>query len=96
MESGNGNHWQCKYKVKVTFWNHQRWGVFYKYLGDSVWMTIVGYRFSKHIKLQKKDISEILKGFQRTETDKGYENFKGKRWIIRLIHAMKTRLEFMR
>ncbi|MDP5231159.1 MAG: thiamine pyrophosphate-dependent enzyme [Cellulophaga sp.] len=63
----------------------------------SVWDD--NYGISVHAKHQttKEDISEILKGFQRTEKDKGYEILKVNGWdYTALIHAYENASDIAR
>ncbi|WP_158978373.1 thiamine pyrophosphate-dependent enzyme [Cellulophaga sp. L1A9] len=57
------------------------------------------YGISVHAKHQttKENISEILKGFQRTENEKGYEIFKVNGWdYTALIHAYENAADIAR
>ncbi|ADV51033.1 Transketolase domain-containing protein [Cellulophaga algicola DSM 14237] len=63
----------------------------------SVWDDNYGISVHARHQTTKEDISEILKGFQRTEKDKGYEIFKVNGWdYTALIHAYENAADIAR
>jgi pyruvate/2-oxoglutarate/acetoin dehydrogenase E1 component/TPP-dependent pyruvate/acetoin dehydrogenase alpha subunit len=63
----------------------------------SIWDDHYGISVHARHQTTKEDISEILKGFQRTEDDKGYEIFKVNGWdYTALIHAYENAADIAR
>mgnify|MGYP003634799472 CR=1 FL=1 len=63
----------------------------------SVWDDNYGISVHARHQTTKEDISEILKGFQRTEKDKGYEILKVNGWdYTALIHAYENAADIAR
>jgi len=63
----------------------------------SVWDDNYGISVHARHQTTKEDISEILKGFQRTEKDKGYEILKVNGWdYTALIHAYENASDIAR
>jgi len=63
----------------------------------SVWDDQYGISVPAKFQTTKEDISEILKGFQRDENNKGYEILKVKGWdYTALIHAYENASELAR
>lgn len=63
----------------------------------SIWDDHYGISVHARHQTTKEDISEILKGFQRTDDDKGYEIFKVNGWdYTALIHAYENAADIAR
>ncbi|MDC6353990.1 MULTISPECIES: alpha-ketoacid dehydrogenase subunit alpha/beta [unclassified Robiginitalea] len=63
----------------------------------SVWDDAYGISVPAEYQTTKEDISEILKGFQRTETAPGYEIFKVQGWdYTALIHTYENAADIAR
>jgi len=63
----------------------------------SVWDDAYGISVPAKYQTTKEDISEILKGFQRTETEEGYEIFKVNGWdYTALIHTYENAADIAR
>lgn len=63
----------------------------------SVWDDAYGISVPAKYQTTKENISEILKGFQRTETEEGYEIFKVNGWdYTALIHTYENAADIAR
>ena len=63
----------------------------------SIWDDDYGISVPPEFHATKEDISEMLSGFQRTETQKGYEMFKVKGWdYTALMHAYENASDIAR